>query len=243
METPRRRPTTSRPPRRSFCLGIAAQLISQAGFIFVALALYELFKGVNRRHASLMVTFLVVVQIPIAFRNELELLLCPRHWCAGLTSYPYSKSLSERFWRCCSSICILRELWSPKYFAGPVASSPRAAGIHVAIPAARFLGVWLVIDGFGYVILSLTTILLPQYQDKVSTISQPAFFGEVAFMLWLLIKGGKPRRSDGSHSVIDVGYQVPDRLGLHFSDWLQSVILAELLRPPKCTGVAANRRK
>jgi len=49
-----------------FRLGIAAQLICQAGFIFVALALYDLLKGVNRRHASLMVT-LVVLGIPIAF--------------------------------------------------------------------------------------------------------------------------------------------------------------------------------
>jgi len=54
-----------------FRLGIAAQLICQAGFIFVALALYDLLKGVNRRHASLMVT-LVVLGIPIAFLNELN---------------------------------------------------------------------------------------------------------------------------------------------------------------------------
>jgi hypothetical protein len=54
-----------------FRLGIVAQLISQAGFLFVALALYDLLKGVNRRHASLMVT-LVVVTIPIAFLNELN---------------------------------------------------------------------------------------------------------------------------------------------------------------------------
>src|SRR5258707_7308024 len=43
-----------------FRLGIAAQLIGMAGFIFVALALYDLLKGVNRRHASLMVTLIVV---------------------------------------------------------------------------------------------------------------------------------------------------------------------------------------
>jgi hypothetical protein len=54
-----------------FRLGIVSQLISQAGFIFVALALYELLKDVNRRHASLMV-ILLVVQIPIAFLNELN---------------------------------------------------------------------------------------------------------------------------------------------------------------------------
>ena len=39
-----------------FRLGIAGNLIGQAGFIFVSLALFELLKGVNRRSATLMVT-------------------------------------------------------------------------------------------------------------------------------------------------------------------------------------------
>ena len=56
----------------------------------------------------------------------------------------------------------------------------------------RFLAVWLVINGFAYVILSLTGEPLPQYQDKVFTYSQPAFFGEIALTLWLVIKGAKP---------------------------------------------------
>jgi hypothetical protein len=54
-----------------FRLGIATDLICQAGFIFVALALYDLLKGVNQRHASVMV-ILIVVSIPIAFLNELN---------------------------------------------------------------------------------------------------------------------------------------------------------------------------
>jgi hypothetical protein len=33
---------------------------------------------------------------------------------------------------------------------------------------------------------------LPQYQATVFTYSQPAFFGELAIMLWLVIKGAKP---------------------------------------------------
>jgi Domain of unknown function (DUF4386) len=49
-----------------FRLGIAGELIGQAGFIFVVLALYDLLKGVNRWHASLLVT-LIVVSIPIRF--------------------------------------------------------------------------------------------------------------------------------------------------------------------------------
>src|SRR3979409_1235778 len=54
-----------------FRLGIACNLIGQAGFIFVALALYDLPKGVNQRHAVLMVT-LILVAIPIALLNELN---------------------------------------------------------------------------------------------------------------------------------------------------------------------------
>jgi hypothetical protein len=43
-------------------------------------------------------------------------------------------------------------------------------------------------------------ILLPQVQDKVDTYSQPAFFGEIAFMLWLVIKGGRPPALDATAS-------------------------------------------
>ena len=62
----------------------------------------------------------------------------------------------------------------------------------------RFLGVWLALAGFAWVILSLTGVLLPQYQDKVDTYSQPAFFGEIAFMLWLLIRGARPPARDAA---------------------------------------------
>jgi Domain of unknown function (DUF4386) len=54
-----------------FRFGIAGQLISQAAFIFVALALYKLLAEVDRRQASLMV-ILIVVSFPIAFVNELN---------------------------------------------------------------------------------------------------------------------------------------------------------------------------
>lgn len=39
-----------------FRLGIAGAIVGQTGFIFVALALYDLLKGVSRRQASLMVS-------------------------------------------------------------------------------------------------------------------------------------------------------------------------------------------
>ena len=56
----------------------------------------------------------------------------------------------------------------------------------------RFLGVWLFIGGCAWFILSLTGFLAPQYQDKEFALFQPVFFGELALMLWLVIKGAKP---------------------------------------------------
>jgi hypothetical protein len=64
----------------------------------------------------------------------------------------------------------------------------------------RFLGVWLAIAGVAWVILSLTGLLLPQYQDKVDTYTQPALFGEIALMLWLVIKGARPPALDAAAS-------------------------------------------
>jgi len=64
----------------------------------------------------------------------------------------------------------------------------------------RFLGVWLALAGLAWVILSLTSVLFPQYQDNVFNYGQPAFLGEIAFMLWLLIKGAKPPAPDAAAS-------------------------------------------
>jgi hypothetical protein len=64
----------------------------------------------------------------------------------------------------------------------------------------QFLGVWFTINGFAYVVLNFTGILFPQYQQKVFLISQPAFFGELAFMLWLVIKDGRSQALDATGS-------------------------------------------
>ena len=172
-----------------FRLGVAGELIGMTGFIFVALALYDLLKGVNRRQAALMVT-LIVVSIPIAFVNELNAIAAlilvrgvdflsvfeksQRDALAMLfiTLHGHGFNLAEIFWG----------LWL----------FPLALLVYRSRFLPRLLGVWLAIAGLAWVMLSLTGILLPQYEDKVYTLSQPAFFGEIAFMLWLVIKGAKP---------------------------------------------------
>jgi hypothetical protein len=55
----------------------------------------------------------------------------------------------------------------------------------------RFIGVWLMINCFGYLVLSMTALFFPAYNDKLFLYLQPVFFGELAIMLYLLIKGAK----------------------------------------------------
>jgi hypothetical protein len=46
--------------------------------------------------------------------------------------------------------------------------------------------------GVGWVALSFTGVLFPQYEDNVFLLTQPACIGEMALMLWLLIRGARP---------------------------------------------------
>jgi hypothetical protein len=178
-----------------FRLGIAGELIGQAGFIFVALALYDLLKGVNRRHASLMVT-LIVVSIPIAFLNELNsiaaLVLVRGADFLSTFEKPQRDALAMLFLHLHNHGFGVAEIfWGLWLF-------PLGLLVYRSRFLPRFLGVWLAIGGFANVILSLTGILLPQYQQKVFTYSQPALFGEVALMLWLIIKGARPPALDAT---------------------------------------------
>lgn len=172
-----------------FRLGIAGQLIGQAGFIFVALALYQLLKGVNRRQASLMVT-LIVVSIPIAFLNEVNsfaaLVLVRGADFLSAIDKPQRDALAMLFLHLHGRGLVVAELfWGLWLF-------PLGLLVYRSHFLPRFLGVWLVLAGCAWVLLSLTGVLWPQYAGKVDTYSQPAIIGEIAFMLWLLVTGAKP---------------------------------------------------
>jgi Domain of unknown function (DUF4386) len=178
-----------------FRLGIAGELIGQAGFIFVALALYNLLKGVNRRQASLMVT-LVVVQIPIAFVNELNFIaalnLVRGADFLSIVEKPQREALAMLFLNLHFQGYVVNEIFWGLWLL------PLALLVYRSRFLPRFLGVWLALAGFGWVILSLTGVVSPQYYDKVYNFTQPAVLGEIAFMLWLVIKGARPPALDAT---------------------------------------------
>jgi hypothetical protein len=173
-----------------FRVGIACNLISQILFMWVALALYDLLKGVNQRHASLMFG-LIVVSIPIALLNELNaiaaLILVHGADFLSLFDKPQRDALAMLFLNLHDQGFVVAEIfWGLWLF--PLGLLVYRSGF---IP--RILGILLILDCFKYVVNSFTSVLVPQYGDIVSRWMKPLGFGELIFMFWLLIMGAKPK--------------------------------------------------
>ena len=171
-----------------FRLGIVADLISSVIFIFLVLALYRLLSGVNKTHASLMVA-LVLVSVAVGFMNVLSNI-------AALTLFRGADFLAafEKLQRDAVAMLFLglhdQGLIVNEIFWG-LWLLPFGVLVMISGFLPRILGVWLIINGFAYLAMSFTGLLLPQYEDMVSRVAFPALFGEIATMLWLLIKGAK----------------------------------------------------
>ena len=178
-----------------FRLGIAAELICQTGFIFVALALYDLLKGVNQRHASLMLR-LIVVSIPIALLNELNaiaaLVLVRGADFLSIFEKPQRDALAMLFLNLHGyGFDVAAIFWGLWLF-------PLGMLVYRSGFLPRILGVLVILNGFTYPVSSFTSLLLPQYEHIVSRWMMPFSFGELVFMFCLLIMGAKPKPVAGT---------------------------------------------
>jgi Domain of unknown function (DUF4386) len=173
-----------------FRLSIFADLSGQTIFIFVALALYHLLKGVNGRHAMLMLV-LLLVSIPIAFLNELNSV-------AAVTLARGADFLSvfdepQR-------VALMRLFLSLRGAGFDVAGIfwglwlfPLGLLVYRSGFIPRILGVLLMVGCFAYLANSFTSLVLPQYETAVSRWMNPIQLVEMLFMLWLLIMGAEPK--------------------------------------------------
>jgi uncharacterized membrane protein len=172
-----------------FRLGISAHLIGEALFVFVALALYDLLKPVNYRHALCMLT-LILIAIPIAFLNELNaiaaLILVRGSEFLSVFDQSQRNALAMFFLNVHGyGFDIAGIFWGLWLF--PLGLLVYRSGI---LP--RILGLALMVNCFAFLISSLTSLVLPHYEAPVHGWMRPFHFGEQAFMLWLLIMGAKP---------------------------------------------------
>jgi hypothetical protein len=171
-----------------FRFGIIADLISAVLFIFLALALYRLLSGVNHTRAGQMVA-LALVSAGIGFANVLNNIaaLTFVHGAEFLTVFdkPQRDALAMFFVRMHGQGNVINEIFWGLWLL------PFGLLVMQSRFLPRILGIWLIINCFAYLIISFTGLLAPQYMERVFNGAFPALLGELAIMLWLLIKGAK----------------------------------------------------
>lgn len=176
-----------------FRLGIFADLLTGTICIFVTLALYRLFKDVDRNLATLMVILGSLMVTPIYFMNTLNdaaaLLFARGADFLSVFDTPQRHALALLFLRLHHHGVVANEIfWGLWLF--PFGVLVRRSGF---LP--RVLGVWLILNGFAYLAVSFTGLLWPQYEALVFNSALPATLGEIAIILWLVIKGARVQPS------------------------------------------------
>lgn len=171
-----------------FRLGFASELFGFTMFIFVALALYHLFKAVNKKHALAM-AILILISLPISFLGVLNeiaalILVSGPGFLSGFDKRQLD-SLSYLFIRLHSQGFVVAQIfWGLWLF--PFGILVIRSGF---IP--RILGFLLFIAGFGNVARSFTSLLLPQQVHFVGRFTSVLTAAELPIIFWLLIWGAK----------------------------------------------------
>jgi hypothetical protein len=175
-----------------FRLAILADLVGQVIFICLGIALYRLLRDVSRPWAWLMVGF-VLVSAAVCFVNALNdiaaLILFRGTEFLSVFDKPQRDALGMLFIRLHShGIFIAEMFWGLWLF-------PFGLLVFRSGFLPRFIGVWLIINCFAYVVMSITALFFPAYYGVLFNYFFPVLLGEIAIMLWLLIKGAKEKPS------------------------------------------------
>src|SRR5438552_2164342 len=149
-----------------FRFGIAGDLFTGTMVIFVTVALYRLFKGVDQNLAVLMVILGSLMVCPIYFVNTLNdvaaLMLARGADFLSVFEGPQRDSLAMLFLRLHHHGVLTNEIFWGLWLL------PLAILVYRSRFLPRFLGVWLINNSLAYLIISFTGLLLPQYEDTVS---------------------------------------------------------------------------
>jgi hypothetical protein len=171
-----------------FRLGIVTDLITTVIFIFVVMALYRLLNGVNKSHASLMV-ILALISVPISFLGVVNevVALTLLHGADYLSVFDKHQldALAMLFLGVRHNTILVNEIfWGLWLF-------PFGVLVMRSRFLPRILGLLLIVNGFAYLAVTFTELLLPDYASAVNQVATIPETGELWLMLWLLIKGAK----------------------------------------------------
>ncbi|MDQ3205868.1 MAG: DUF4386 domain-containing protein [Pseudomonadota bacterium] len=173
-----------------FQLGILGDLFCGTLEVFLALALFRLFKDVHRGLAVLMAV-LGLMPVPLYFVNVLNdvavsHLVSGASPLAGFTQEQLISLAGLALRLHDAGINALQIFWGAWLF-------PLAMLVIRSQFMPRFVGVWLLVNGVGYLALSFAGFAAPQLNATVSLLVLPAQLGEVVFTVCLLIIGVRGR--------------------------------------------------
>jgi hypothetical protein len=173
--------------------GMGSELFHQAVVIFVAMALYRLFRPVDDAQAKLVVILGALVSVPIAFLNVLNevaaLALVGGAPYFQVFAKPQLDALAYLFMHLHGrGLTIASIFWGLWLF--PLGTLAMRSGF---IP--RILGVLLIAAGTGYLATASATLVVPRYAALVEQIASPLYFGELPFIVWLVIWGARTGRN------------------------------------------------
>jgi uncharacterized protein DUF4386 len=164
-----------------FRFGIVGNLFTFIANIFLALALYQLLKVVNKNMAALMV-ILFLVGVPIAMLNELSPLAILQLLSSAnyLKAYPADQlqALAYLLLRLHDQGLLIAHIFFGLWLL------PMGYLVFKSGFMPKLVGVLLVIAGVGYVVQSFAAFLGHNVNIILFT-----GLGELVFLLWLLIKG------------------------------------------------------
>jgi hypothetical protein len=171
-----------------FRLWVISDLWTHIIFICLGVTLYRLLSGVSKSWAVAMLGF-VLVSAAVGFLNTLNSLaafiLFRGADFLNVFDQAQRNALGMFFLRLHSQGNFINEVfWGLWLF-------PFGLLVFRSGFLPRWIGVWLMINCFAYVILSPIALFFPAYYGTAFKLAQPVLFGEIAIMLWLLIKGAK----------------------------------------------------
>ena len=171
-----------------FRLAIFTELVGHVIFICLGIALYRLFSNVSRNWALLLVGF-VLVSAAVGFLNTLNNIAALVLFRGGEFLSVFDTAQLNALGMLCLRLHS-QGIFMDEIFWG-VWLFPFGLLVFRCGFLPRFIGVWLMINCFGYVVLSVIALFFQSYYNTAFTMLQPVLFGELVIMLWLLIKGAK----------------------------------------------------
>jgi len=171
-----------------FRFGIVAELTGQVAFVLLVLALYRLLTPVNRNHAVVMVAFVVVAATVTTLNmlNQFAALYAlsgANH--LAVFDAGQLQALSLTFLDLHHAGYIIAQVFFGLWLL------PLGYLIYRSGFIPRLIGALLIIACFGYLADVVIFFLAPGSNVELSTFT---FVGELALMLWLLVRGVNVQR-------------------------------------------------